>query len=224
MTWRNTDRVAADRPRDLAAGRVARPVVAVLQAVVAVMLRAEAAPLAVAVQQQAVAVVRRRAAAAAQRTVALAHRAMWVLVATAGLEGPEGATQQAADPVPVTQQAADPVPVTQQAADPVPVTQPAADPLQVRQPAADPLPVRQPLAGLAVRILAPHQAGVLAATHAKVVQPAAIAVDQIHAEAEPAMLGAKTVPMAPAIVEAHRPLCGTQVPRARLALAEARAM
>jgi hypothetical protein len=214
MTWRNTDRVAADRPRDLAAGRVARPVVAVLQAVVAVMLRAEAAPLAVAVQQQAVAVVRRRAAAAAQRTVALAHRAMWVLVATAGLEGPEGATQQAADPVPVTQQAADPVPVTQ----------PAADPLQVRQPAADPLPVRQPLAGLAVRILAPHQAGVLAATHAKVVQPAAIAVDQIHAEAEPAMLGAKTVPMAPAIVEAHRPLCGTQVPRARLALAEARAM
>jgi hypothetical protein len=77
--------------------------------------------------------------------------------------------------------------------------------------------------GLAAHILAGHQAGMLAAAHAKVVQPAGTGADQTHAGAEPAMLAAKTVPMAHPIVVVHRPLCATQVPRARPGPAEAHA-
>ena len=76
----------------------------------------------------------------------------------------------------------------------------------------------------AARILAGHQAGVLAATHAKVVKPAGIGADRIRAAVEPEMLAAKTVLMDLPIVEAHRPRCGTQAPRARLGPAQARAM
>jgi len=85
-------------------------------------------------------------------------------------------------------------------------------------------PVLPALAGLAVRLLAGHPAGVLAATHAKVVKPAGIGAGQIHAAAESETHAAKTALMAQVIVEPHRPLCGTQVPRIGLSLAEACAM